>query len=110
MEIEDIEGLNGRVQSVSSAGFTLQDSTSGQTFTINVDNNTQFQDFNQVGCAANNFSCVQVGQIVEVEHLLDRKSTRLNSSHQIISYAVFCLKKKKNAVQACASLSIIDSY
>src|SRR5699024_5036666 len=29
-------------------------------------------------------------------HLLDRKSTRLNSSHVSISYAVFCLKKKKN--------------
>src|SRR5258708_10142467 len=29
------------------------------------------------------------------ELLADRKSTRLNSSHQIISYAVFCLKKKK---------------
>src|SRR5258708_20422509 len=28
--------------------------------------------------------------------LQDRKSTRLNSSHQIISYAVFCLKKKKS--------------
>src|SRR5258708_16944150 len=27
----------------------------------------------------------------------DRKSTRLNSSHQIISYAVFCLKKKKKS-------------
>src|SRR6202163_5060207 len=27
----------------------------------------------------------------------DRKSTRLNSSHQAISYAVFCLKKNKNA-------------
>src|SRR6202021_2965616 len=27
---------------------------------------------------------------------LDRKSTRLNSSHQIISYAVFCLKKKNS--------------
>src|SRR5258708_24010260 len=27
----------------------------------------------------------------------DRKSTRLNSSHQIISYAVFCLKKKKRS-------------
>src|SRR5574341_999081 len=26
---------------------------------------------------------------------IDRKSTRLNSSHQLISYAVFCLKKKK---------------
>src|SRR5947208_5064145 len=29
----------------------------------------------------------------------DRKSTRLNSSHQIISYAVFCLKKKKHQHQ-----------
>src|SRR5258708_15592405 len=29
----------------------------------------------------------------------DRKSTRLNSSHQIISYAVFCLKKKKRRVR-----------
>src|SRR5688572_31127228 len=28
-------------------------------------------------------------------HVLDRKSTRLNSSHSQISYAVFCLKKKK---------------
>src|SRR5256885_8582910 len=28
----------------------------------------------------------------------DRKSTRLNSSHLVISYAVFCLKKKKNQV------------
>src|SRR5258708_25193500 len=28
--------------------------------------------------------------------VIDRKSTRLNSSHQIISYAVFCFKKKKN--------------
>src|SRR5689334_24864076 len=30
--------------------------------------------------------------------LLDRKSTRLNSSHSSISYAVFCLKKKKSAI------------
>src|SRR5256885_10066297 len=29
--------------------------------------------------------------------VLDRKSTRLNSSHLVISYAVFCLKKKNNA-------------
>src|SRR5207248_9216984 len=29
----------------------------------------------------------------------DRKSTRLNSSHRTISYAVFCLKKKKKTVQ-----------
>src|SRR5260221_6156673 len=29
--------------------------------------------------------------------VIDRKSTRLNSSHTVISYAVFCLKKKKNS-------------
>src|SRR5258708_26868222 len=33
----------------------------------------------------------------------DRKSTRLNSSHQIISYAVFCLKKKKKDKRATGS-------
>src|SRR5260221_4013775 len=32
----------------------------------------------------------------ELMRLIDRKSTRLNSSHTVISYAVFCLKKKKN--------------
>src|SRR3989475_8857214 len=31
--------------------------------------------------------------------LIDRKSTRLNSSHSQISYAVFCLKKKKKKIQ-----------
>src|SRR2546422_3535163 len=34
------------------------------------------------------------------KRLLDRKSTRLNSSHGYISYAVFCLKKKKKKLQA----------
>src|SRR5205807_3075718 len=37
-------------------------------------------------------SQVSYDQLLEV---LDRKSTRLNSSHLVISYAVFCLKKKK---------------
>src|SRR5690625_6872573 len=32
------------------------------------------------------------------DRLKDRKSTRLNSSHVAISYAVFCLKKKKNTI------------
>src|SRR5207249_5245767 len=35
------------------------------------------------------------GSRSDVEKKLDRKSTRLNSSHVSISYAVFCLKKKK---------------
>src|SRR5688572_31453795 len=32
------------------------------------------------------------------DHVLDRKSTRLNSSHSQISYAVFCLKKKTERI------------
>src|SRR2546422_10918663 len=35
----------------------------------------------------------------ELEIEVDRKSTRLNSSHGYISYAVFCLKKKKNTTK-----------
>src|SRR5438105_6918501 len=38
----------------------------------------------------------------------DRKSTRLNSSHEWISYAVFCLKKKKKKKQANHTLSTTD--
>src|SRR3712207_8398553 len=41
-----------------------------------------------------------VGPGVEVVLLQDRKSTRLNSSHANISYAVFCLKKK-NSYNVC---------
>src|SRR2546422_9319452 len=38
---------------------------------------------------------------------LDRKSTRLNSSHGYISYAVFCLKKKKKYIAERESLSLL---
>src|SRR5688572_32760410 len=41
--------------------------------------------------------CLMQGVPGLAKTLLDRKSTRLNSSHSQISYAVFCLKKKKNA-------------
>src|SRR5476649_1164456 len=39
---------------------------------------------------------------------LDRKSTRLNSSHTVISYAVFCLKKKKKNVQTISEEEEIE--
>src|SRR5256885_6519197 len=46
-----------------------------------------------------------LGQGVELGSQADRKSTRLNSSHLVISYAVFCLKKKKNIVAISGSSS-----
>src|SRR3712207_6907507 len=48
------------------------------------------------------------GQFVMVRIAGDRKSTRLNSSHANISYAVFCLKKKKTP--AAAPHSIYDTH
>src|SRR2546426_8387852 len=40
----------------------------------------------------------------------DRKSTRLNSSHLVISYAVFCLKKKKKKEKKIIPLYVNESY
>src|SRR5947208_12414862 len=61
----------------------------------------RFQDrhpLDGIDVAADLFSRRQEEMIFDVENARgvvgDRKSTRLNSSHQIISYAVFCLKKK----------------
>src|SRR3712207_6849840 len=45
-------------------------------------------------------------QLLLSENGLDRKSTRLNSSHANISYAVFCLKKKKTIVPLAVSLTL----
>src|SRR5260221_5422223 len=44
----------------------------------------------------------ELGEFLRV----DRKSTRLNSSHTVISYAVFCLKKKKMNTAVCEMLPI----
>src|SRR5258708_2833826 len=49
----------------------------------------------QRGQAGEKAEVVEAAEAVCVWCMGDRKSTRLNSSHQIISYAVFCLKKKK---------------
>src|SRR5688572_31581100 len=43
------------------------------------------------------FDVAREGLDIGLKDILDRKSTRLNSSHSQISYAVFCLKKKKNS-------------
>src|SRR5206468_8542003 len=46
--------------------------------------------------------------LVRPDQTVDRKSTRLNSSHDQISYAVFCLKKKKSTTRACNTKTTTD--
>src|SRR5438067_4862425 len=51
------------------------------------------------------------GQVVEADPAVDRKSTRLNSSHVSISYAVFCLKKKiVSFIESIESSAILPFY
>src|SRR2546422_3361459 len=47
------------------------------------------------------------GEVAGITRTRDRKSTRLNSSHGYISYAVFCLKKKKNKEEQSKHLQLI---
>src|SRR2546422_1494364 len=57
-----------------------------------------------------NLSEVQVRHAELIERVgvvRDRKSTRLNSSHGYISYAVFCLKKKTKRAYRCVSRSFV---
>src|SRR5438445_4393336 len=74
---------------------------------------TLFRSNNQFSATANSPSYQQdykpqndthefggsLGGPILKDKLIDRKSTRLNSSHANISYAVFCLKKKKKKLQ-----------
>jgi hypothetical protein len=57
------------VTAVGSNQFTLMNEHSGQSFTIMVDSNTVFEDFDRSGCTANpaDFTCVQTGQILNVD-------------------------------------------
>src|SRR5687768_17729539 len=55
----------------------------------------RFADAPEAGHVLAMLGVLQAAIAGELVALLDRKSTRLNSSHGYISYAVFCLKKKK---------------
>src|SRR3712207_8123869 len=59
--------------------------------------------------ASNSSACLRTSlrrSAVSDPAWLDRKSTRLNSSHANISYAVFCLKKKKNTIKYSLSIRL----
>src|SRR2546426_1501112 len=57
-------------------------------------NTCQHVSLPAVDCASQPSECLERGMLNQFDG--DRKSTRLNSSHLVISYAVFCLKKKKS--------------
>src|SRR5206468_12475794 len=54
--------------------------------------------FRHAVCVAGARTGIKVRHELRLGDLRDRKSTRLNSSHDQISYAVFCLKKKKQKI------------
>jgi len=68
-DMEEAEDVDGQVTGLGTSQFTLMNERSGQSFTVNVDSNTVFEDFDKAGCTASpqNFSCVKMGQIVEVD-------------------------------------------
>jgi len=65
-EMQEVDDLIGQVTAVGMNQFTLQP-LAGPSLTINVDSGTQFEDFDKAGCAADNFTCVQMNQIVAVK-------------------------------------------
>src|SRR5574344_2569841 len=63
-----------------------------QFFLVGLPDSAVKESQQRIGSALNHYGFRIPGKKI----VIDRKSTRLNSSHQIISYAVFCLKKKKH--------------
>src|SRR5206468_10393794 len=86
--------------------FFFNDTPTTELYTLSLHNAlpilTQERDFVAAGCGRPDASVGYYAMLFKILHieepvalLRDRKSTRLNSSHDQISYAVFCLKKKK---------------
>ena len=67
-EMEKLDEVEGQVTAVGTNQFTVMNRRSGQSFTVNVDSSTVFEDFERGGCSANpqDFSCVKMDQILEV--------------------------------------------
>jgi Domain of unknown function (DUF5666)/Domain of unknown function (DUF4382) len=63
----DENEVTGVIKSVGANQFMLQDPLSGTTSTINVNGQTEYDGFDEVGCQPQAFSCLQPGQIVEVD-------------------------------------------
>src|SRR5438105_7824726 len=73
---------------------------SGRVLRVNFKRGRFLPAYHRDAAMANEHSEIWIehnGQTIVFRQLVDRKSTRLNSSHEWISYAVFCLQKKTTA-------------
>lgn len=59
--------VTGVIKSLGANQFVLQDPLSGTTLTINVNGQTEYDGFDEIGCQQQTFSCLATGQIVEVD-------------------------------------------
>jgi hypothetical protein len=69
-EMENVDEVDGQVTAPPmNHQFTLMNERSGQSFTIMVDTNTMFEDFDRAGCTASpaDLTCVKMGQILDVD-------------------------------------------
>src|SRR5690625_6257403 len=84
LEVENLkvsfETDKGKITPVENISFSLQE---GETISI----------VGESGCGKS-ITSLAIMRLLAQNGSIDRKSTRLNSSHVAISYAVFCLKKK----------------
>src|SRR5258708_32935772 len=74
--------------------FFFNDTATTEIYTLSLHDALPILDRGTVGLVGDGDEFMGHG-VEGSKDVEDRKSTRLNSSHQIISYAVFCLKKKK---------------
>jgi hypothetical protein len=88
-EMEDLDELDGQITALGSNQFTLVNRRSGQSFTVSVNSNTVFQDFDRAGCTANpqDFSCLKMDQIVEVKLSENGMGTMLATRVEFIENA-----------------------
>src|SRR5258708_29300539 len=75
--------------------FFFNDTATTEIYTLSLHDALPICLFVQIDAAARLHAAQGLSIHRGLQSSRDRKSTRLNSSHQIISYAVFCLKKKK---------------
>lgn len=88
-EMEQLDELDGQITALGTNQFTIVDRRNGQSFTVNVDSNTVFEDFDRAGCMASpqNFTCLTMNQIVEVKLSENGMGTMLATRVEFIENA-----------------------